>query len=395
MKKKIGVKLCILFCLAFFIWSSTAVAAEKITIGAILPLSGPISVVGLAFKRGLEMQAEKINAQGGLKINGLQYQVKIVVEDTKMSPSASSASALKLIHKDGAKIIYGGIIESNIDAVYKVTKKEGIFYAIASVNIPGHPADVSPEKSNLVRLGPSYDNTHAINLDYIAKAYPSVKNIVISAPDIGYEGMIKDFESRASKKGLNVTSVIKWPFGATDLLPVFIKIMAAKPDAIFAMVSGQGPYQLMAARQLGFKGPFIANAPMGPDVFLAIAGENSCDELITNGVDLSKPNAEIKEVMTRWEKAYNEPFIGDSLAAWDAGSLLFKAIEKSQSTEPEKLTAAFEDMSNPGDVQVSFGEGKMTGKDRFGVNRVLSRPIPVSHMKKGKVVFSALINPEN
>jgi len=391
--KKMGIKLGILICLTSFIWSGMAVAADKIVIGTILPLSGPISVVGLALKRGFEMRVAKTNEQGGLKMNGKTYQIEMIAEDTKMNPGASGSSALKLIHKDGAKIIYGGIIEPNIDAIYKAAKKAGIFYSIASVNIPGHPADVSDKKTNLVRLGPSFDDTHAIDLDYLVKSYPSVKNIVISAPDIGYEGMVKDFETKAMERGLKVTSVVKWPFGTTDFVPVFIKILAAKPDAILAMVSGQGPYQLMASRQLGFKGVFIANAPMGPDIFMAIAGKSSCDNLITNGVDLSNPTDKMKEIMDRWKKAYNEPFIGDCFLAWDGADLLLKAIDMAQSTDPAKLTAAFESLNKDGDIMTSFGKGKITGKDRFGVDRVLSRPVSITHMKEGKVVFSDFVNP--
>jgi branched-chain amino acid transport system substrate-binding protein len=393
MKKRIVIKLVISIYLTSFLWSGMAVAADKIVIGTILPLSGPISVVGLALKRGFEMRVAKINEQGGLKMNGKKYQIEMIAEDTKMNPGASGSSALKLIHKDGAKILYGGIIEPNIDAIYKVAKKAGVFYAIASVNIPGHPADVSDKRTNLVRLGPSFDDTHAIDLDYLAKSYPSVKNIVISAPDIGYEGMIKDFETKALERGLKVISVVKWPFGTTDFVPVFIKVLAAKPEAILAMVSGQGPYQLMASRQLGFKGIFIANAPMGPDIFMAIAGKKSCDNLITNGVDLSNPTDKMKEIMVRWKKAYNEPFIGDCFLAWDGADLLLKAIDMAQSTDPAKLTAAFESLNRPGDIMTSYGQGKFTGKDRFGVDRVLSRPVSITHMKKGKVVFSDFVNP--
>jgi hypothetical protein len=132
---------------------------------------------------------------------------------------------------------------------------------------------------------------------------------------------------------------------------------------------------------------------MGPDVFMAIAGKRSCDNLITNGVDLANPTDEMKDVMDRWKKKYNEPFIGDCLLAWDGAGLLLKAIGIAQSLDPEKLTAAFESLDKPGDILTAFGKGKITGKDRFGVNRVLSRPVSITHMKKGDVVFSDFVNP--
>jgi hypothetical protein len=132
---------------------------------------------------------------------------------------------------------------------------------------------------------------------------------------------------------------------------------------------------------------------MGPDIFSAIAEKKACDNLITNGVNLAAPTNEMKEVMDRWQKAYHEPFIGDSLPGWDGAGIIVKAIEIAQSTDPAKLTAACESLTNTGDIQTCYGKGKFTGKERFGANRVVSRPISITHTENGEVVYSDLLNP--
>lgn len=206
--------------------------------------------------------------------------------------------------------------------------------------------------------------------------------------------MIDHFKSKAEARGFEVVFVEKWQWGTVDFLPVFTKILAAKPDVVLAMVSGQAQYQLMAARQLGFKGPFYSNSPLAPEVFLNVAGAEVCTDLIVNAVNTQKSNAPIEKVMALWAKAYKEPFVSDSLLAYDAVWILVQAMEKAQSLEPQQVMAALEGMTALGDVQTLHGPGKMGGMERFGVNRVLVRPVAISHMDKSEVVYAGFIQPE-
>jgi len=49
----------------------SAQAAEKtLKIGVIMPISGPISVVGITLSRAIEMAFSKVNETGGLQVGG-------------------------------------------------------------------------------------------------------------------------------------------------------------------------------------------------------------------------------------------------------------------------------------------------------------------------------------
>ena len=70
------------------------------------------------------------------------------------------------------------------------------------------------------------------------------------------------------------------------------KLNASKPDVIWAMVSGQANDQLKAARQLGFKGPFVSNSPLGADVFVATVQDPAMlTDVICNSPDVTHPDA--------------------------------------------------------------------------------------------------------
>jgi len=359
--------------------------AKQLVIGSILPISGPISTVGIAMTRGLELYFDKVNEEGGINIGAEKYMIKFIPEDSKLSPEGASTAARKLVHQDGAKFVFGAVLEPATAAIADVTAAADVAHLIFTINIPGHPVDVGSEKPLTARLLISFDDTHTIGFDYLKEAYPNVKTVAISAPDIGYEGMIEDAIFTAEARGFKVVHVQKWPFETEDFIPIYTRLLAEKPDAIMAMISGQAHYQLMAARQLGFEGPFFSNAPTGPDVFLRVAGAEVSNDVFTNGLNPDDPTEVMQEVMERWQAKYKDDFISDSIAGWDEAWILVQAMEKAQSVDPQAVIAALDSMINMGDLQTSYGPGYMGGQERFGINRVLHRPIALTHIKNGEI----------
>jgi branched-chain amino acid transport system substrate-binding protein len=359
-------------------------------------LTGPLSTVCLPFIRGWDFYADKLKEEGGIKIGDDRYVFEFIHEDSKLSAEGASIAANKLVTQDKVKFIIGAMLESEVAAIYQVTKPAGVLYAQANINIPGHEADISPDKPLQVR--PMVDHTDTVppDLDYILKTYPNAKTIAIAAPDLGYEGMIAALEKDAQARGMSVIFVEKWAWGTTDFVPTFTRVLNSKPDIIVAMVSGQAMDQLMAARQLGFKGIFVSNSPLGADIFVNVVRDPVwLTDVLVNSPDIEVPNAAIKELMGRWAKKYpNDPFVSDAIHAYDMPWILAQAMVKAQSIEPAAVLAALETMTTLGDVMTNFGPGHMGGMERYGVNRILFRPIPLTRIMDGKMEFIGFFNPE-
>ena len=103
--------------------------------------------------------------------------------------------------QDKVDLVIGGILEMEMAPINEVTEAAGVLYAQANANIPGAPQDVGPDKPLQVRPFYNHDDTGPPDLDYVAKTYPQVKKIAISAPDIGYEGMIEMLTADADRAG--------------------------------------------------------------------------------------------------------------------------------------------------------------------------------------------------
>ena len=100
------------------------ISGEKtLKIGGCLPLTGPASVAGLAFKQGWDMAVEKINNEGGLKIGADTYKIDLIIEDDKASPEASTTAATKLCYQDNVKFVLGSLAAVLMGPMYQVTKE--------------------------------------------------------------------------------------------------------------------------------------------------------------------------------------------------------------------------------------------------------------------------------
>jgi branched-chain amino acid transport system substrate-binding protein len=380
--------------------STTATSAptgevKTLKIGTIMGLTGPLAIPSLAFNRGWELYADAVKAAGGVKIGNDTYMIEFINEDSKGSAEGASTAASKLVNQDKVKYVIGAMLETEVASIYQVTKPAGALYGLANINIPGHAADVSADKDLMVRLSVNPDDNQPIDLNFIKEKYPTAKKIAVSAPDIGYEGMIDLLKQQATAAGMEVVYVEKWAWGTSDFVPTFTRINASKPDVIFAMNSGQAGDQLKAARQLGFKGPFVSNSPLGADVIVAIVQDPAMlTDLIVNSPDVTHPTPAMTALMDAWKAKWpKDGFVSDAVHSYDMPWILVQAMQKAGSIEPAAVLAALESMTNPGDIKTNEGDGYMGGKDRFGVNRVLYRPFPVTLVMNGVASFEGFISP--
>src|ERR1700723_2218691 len=75
--------LALLICCSGPAKSTTAVAADAIKIGAVLPFSGGVELYGRQAKLGLDLATREINAGGGI----LGRPLEIIYEDDKTDPT--------------------------------------------------------------------------------------------------------------------------------------------------------------------------------------------------------------------------------------------------------------------------------------------------------------------
>ena len=358
---------------------------KTLKVGMLMPLSGPISIVGVGLTRAVELYFDKVNEEGGLKLGGETYMLELIAEDSKIDPSVAATATKKLVYKDGVRFVFGAIGPPVAAAIYQVCAKAKALHLVTWIDAPGLPGDVSPKKPYSVRLCVSSDAGWEMDYDFVRKTYPQAKKLFIVCPDLGLP--IERAIKVAPEKGFTVVGHELWGEGTVDFLPFYTKALATKPDVIQAACSAQAGYQLRTARQLGYKGIFISDAPTAPALILSLVGPEGSYDVVSNGMDMNNATPSMIECMERWKKKYKEPFFSDSIITWSEAEVFVQALKKADSIEPEKVVAAFDAMTAPGSFETAFGQGRMGGANRFGVNRVVVRPMPISRLVNGKIEF--------
>ena len=72
----------LLSCAAMF-WACGKKELPVLTVGVIAELSGDIPAVGASCKNAAEMAVGELNEAGGVKVAGKNYQLRLVIEDSK------------------------------------------------------------------------------------------------------------------------------------------------------------------------------------------------------------------------------------------------------------------------------------------------------------------------
>ncbi|CAN7374241.1 amino acid ABC transporter substrate-binding protein [Trinickia sp. LjRoot230] len=102
--------------LTALILSGPALAADEVTIGASLPLSGPLAGFGAYQKWGYETAVLDINKNGGLNVDGRKYKVKLIIRDDKTDPNATASNTETLISRDGVVAMLGSCTPALVNA---------------------------------------------------------------------------------------------------------------------------------------------------------------------------------------------------------------------------------------------------------------------------------------
>ena len=384
MAKKWGfVSLVVLFAgvLSFAVWVAPLAAQEALKIGVIYGLTGPGSQLQIQLRDGAVLAQEWINKKGGIKIEGKQYKIDLIIEDNQNSAQGSAAAATKLVHRDKLKFIAGTCVPFQTDAVETITQPNKVLLASSKV------AYLNP-KSTL-----SFTTTNTLVApvqglyDGVLKWYPGVKTVAFSAHDeAGAQAVVKIARNIAKAHGLQLLESYATTFGTKEYYPTWTKILQSKPDVVDI---GVGFPEGLAAnirqgRELGFKGPILTPNTGELNTFAALVGKGYATDVVYAGTDTNRADtpANIKMIMTLWQEKYKRAFNVDSLDGFSAIWALTQAIENAQSLDAEKVAKSWQGMTK---IETPWGTGRMGGIRAFGLNNLVLPPSPVSQIKDGKI----------
>lgn len=301
-----------------------------IKVGAILPLTGPLSYFGELNKRGIDMAAEDINASGG--ING--KKLEIVYGDNKGEAKEGVTIAQRFISQENIKIIIA-TPSPVVMAIKPILEKAGVLF----LGLTPHP-DLLKSSQYAVRVFPSAVQDVSTLAEYLVSNSISPVFVFYIQDDYG-KGNLEVFKEKVGGK-IEIAGVEEMRFGQADFRTQLAKVKSLNVKNLVIFEHGGAPTVslLKQARELIPDIRVFGNLSFATTPIRKLAPE------ITNGCIFSAPSVELKEYPTQakdFVKRYQERFHSlpgqSECFAYDAIRILASALGKVQKIDPLAIRA--------------------------------------------------------
>ncbi len=209
-----------------FMFAATVAAADKLRIGASVPLTGIFGKAGNLVKDAYTLWSEKVNASGG--ING--SEVELIFYDNKSDPPTAAKLVEKLIVNDKVDLLLGGFGSSLVFAASAVAEKYK--YPLISGGASSNKLFERGFKYYFATLGKATEEVRGcVNAFQVVE--PKPKTAAIVGADILFTSLAcEGFKKYCGKNGIEVVHFELFPMSLQDYNSILTKVKNKNPDVL-------------------------------------------------------------------------------------------------------------------------------------------------------------------
>ena len=366
--------------LACMIMAAPALAKDTIKVGAILAVTGPAAFLGAPEAKTLEMMVEDINKKGGIK----GKTIELIIKDSGASPEKALSFAKQLIEEDKVLAIIGPSTSGETMKIKSVAEEgKTILISCAAAEVIVNPV------AKYVFKTPQMDRDAVIKIFQQMKFMKLTKAGVLSSNSGFGDAGKKQIEKLAPEYGIQIVANEVYDKAATDLTAEVTKVKASGAEAIINWsIEPAQAIVIKNARQLGFKGPIFQSHGFGNVKYAQAAGEAAEGVIFPAGrllvADLLPSDHPQKAVLMQYKKDYETKYKEEASTfgghAYDAMTILTKAIEKAGSTDKEAVRTAIENLKG---IVGTGGVFSFSPQDHNGID-INAFSFEMLTVKKGK-----------
>ncbi len=337
----------------------SAVSAEPIRIGTLLPYTGKVAWAGIGALSGVELAVKEINDAGGV----LGRPIKLYNQDTVAQHDQSVAGLRKLIADKVVAVI--GPTSLTINAVYQIFQDN----KLVSVSPTAGTTWLDDKGGKWVFRTTSSDTVMTTAMAYLAREKGWWPRCAIMIEDTeGAKSTQKSLEKAIPKLGGKIVANVVFKLGQPNYRPELQKVFSKKPDVVFFEASPENAAVLFRQwYEMGLGGHWIGNDYIN-DTFAAAVKEAG------NGIYGTPPEPAQTENYKRFSKAIMaltkkdkvQPFAPQ---AYDAMNVIALAMQAAGKATSQAISDYIRKVANPpGEVVHTFAEGLKLLKEGKEIN---------------------------
>lgn len=353
--------------------NNAGATGDTIKIGGLAPLTGDVSVYGVAVDNGVKMAVEEINADGGV----LGKQIEYIVYDEKGDATEAVNAYNKLVQSDNVVAIIGDVTSKPTLAVAQQAAKDKIPLITAS----GTAENITQAGENIFRACFIDPFQGELMASYASKKLEKKTTAIIyNISDDYSKGLYEAFEAAAGDLGIEVVQVEGYGKGTVDFKAQLTNIKSKNPDVIFLPVYYQDVALIaVQAKELGIEAQFLGAD--GWDGVIGQVDESNMDAV--NGAyfcsqySAQSDDPNLQAFLSKYKETYGMDASQFAVLGYDAMKMLAQAISEAGSTDSAAITSAMASIDFTG----------LTGHMTFDENRNPVKSAAITQIDNGEYKF--------
>jgi len=362
------------------LFTSTGAAAQPVKVGAIYPLTGSASFLGIPEDRALRMRVDELNKAGG--VNG--HQIELTVYDTEGNGTKAAQQMRRLISSDNVDVILGPSSSGESLQTMAIANE----LKVPQIAHGGAEAIVTPPTRYVFNSVPTDRVALQYVMSYFKKKGIKTLALMTSADGYGQSGR-KIAESICGEYGVKVVAAEEFNREDFDITAQVLKVRESGASAVLIWSALPAPIVIARnAKALGFDKPiFVGYGAASND--LAVKGGPAAEGLYVSSFRLLAPESlaaddpvrpVVMEIYNKYKARYNEAPANFAQHSYDAALILEAAIKLVNGPiTRESLRDAIEKV----DVIGANGHFRFSAANHGGLD-ANSNPLVMVRYEKGK-----------
>jgi len=310
--------------LATMLAAPPALAQDKLALGVVTALTGPLAAPGKFQVNGFRLAAEEINQAGGVAIGNRKYVIDLRIHDTRGNPGEGASAMQRLSSVDRVPVVLGEISSGVAAAIGPIADDAELPFVMT---VPTGPNLTAQGHKYVFRVNAHNEQLNQALAQFVGGQGWSPVAFIAWNNDAGRGGVtgMKKLLPAAKDGYAGYFNV-----GEVDFASHITNIRASKAQAVMLLMDEEpGSLAIRQIRDAGLKVNLIGTLAMGSDRFLKRLDVEKLEGMVQYNAfppNLAEPR--IRNFSDRYKAKFGEEAHGFAAQSYDGLRVVVAAMQK-------------------------------------------------------------------
>jgi branched-chain amino acid transport system substrate-binding protein len=202
--------------------------AQTIKLGALLPLTGPGSVIGGLEREGIQFAVDQANEKGGIR----GHKIQMIIQDHQAKPYQAVLDFNSLVDLDQVAAVLCSYSGPTLAIAPLATRKK-----VLLINSGAQADNLAHASPYLINTLPMIGDEVGVLARYLVQTRGLKRAAILYENDSAGISGRDDFVAAFTKAGGSIVAQERTDFGDTNFRPDLMELAGAKPDVLFVVLT--------------------------------------------------------------------------------------------------------------------------------------------------------------